>query len=1100
MARERERRGEHARGLSRAHILDLCARFAAYAEAGSTQKDLLAQAGRDAMERFPADAEVHVAVGRMYLLAEELPDAEHALRLAANLAPRDPHALRLLGEVLLRLGDAPAAHTALSSAVANGMNDPWTKTWVARALDYADLLTDLGPEGIARDVRQVLGRPGQGPPDEERRSNVPLSAEPNAASPPKGGVIGKIDQGVYFAGDPRAEPPEMRSRRFRFGPGEIVDLPTPAPGGTRRADPETTEPLAGALAEDSAWGQAPPSSDSMDSMPGSKTEVSAWVPPEIEQLREQQKHAGRRSAPPPVKLESAGGAPSPQIAASELFDEFTDHKRPRASVPQATDDPRREQALAITAEKPRRGPPPLPAEPGRAGPPPLPVERGLSPLERPIGPVITVIGDEPGPMTAPPSALIPMDGGPVTAPPSALISMENGPVTAPPSALIPMDEKGAVSRAPREAAFPPEPPSLQIPSALLVGSSSLEASAPATAANNEAVAPKKAQPSKPPSRLQSVLLRALAALAVVAVLAGGFELYKRNRATKIRAFSAQAATALQAGGPRGVADAEAALASARRIDPKSRALALASVKVRFFAVLDVDAARLPDLVSAIEEASNAGLRSGDLAFAQVARAIASNDGTTAVEMIAHHDEDPDRAADALYQLAAGAAVEAHDPGIAVDRYRAAVQLEPQLISAQVRLVRALALAGQSTAAKEALSVVKERTPDRPELSVLDALIAVFGPARPDPLPTIDTDPDMLPRPLRAIARAFAKSGDEKAIAQATAEADVAPLVVLCGELALRDGHEAQARDAAHRALEQMASYAPAFALAARVALLSGRYEEARQAALRAPPEVASEMLALIAYEAGNLAAMTEAAGARANDPITSVLSAGLSRLRAVEPISPTALASLAKSGKLWADIVAMDAALDAGELDLAQTIATGWGASADKHPVRAARIARLLRYQGKNGLAQAAASSAVPVTAARVEGALAAAEMASARVTAATAMASGRTDEERWVAVFLLAREARDGPARTLMRGLAYPGPDASLQLRTVATLALAELRIPKNPTHQALFTSLEAWTQNPDVARGLGVPRKSPGAAASDAPPKPVLRGRLPRKDDELY
>ena len=360
-----------------------------------------------------------------------------------------------------------------------------------------------------------------------------------------------------------------------------------------------------------------------------------------------------------------------------------------------------------------------------------------------------------------------------------------------------------------------------------------------------------------------------------------------------------------------------------------------------------------------------------------------------------------------------------------------------------------------------------------------------------------TDVDMLPRPLRAAARILAKGNDEQAVAKATAEADIAPILVLCGEAALRGGQEASARDAAQRAIDLAPSYAPAYALIARTALASARFEEARQAALRAPPEVAAEVLSFIAYESGDTQAMVSAAGRHAAGPLTEPIPAGIARLQGAAPLGSSALASLAKSARFWADVVAMDGALDAGDLDLAQTIATAW-AGGDKHPIRASRIARLFRYQGKNGAAQTASTSAAPTLAARVEAALAAAEMASARDAAVATLRAARTPEERWALAFLLAREGRAEAAHAAVNGLTMPGPDTSLLTRRVAGLALAELHT-SNPTHP-MYQSFDPWRRNPDVARSLGIAVPTvvdPSAPPGAAPEKPALKGRIPPKQE---
>jgi len=1132
--RRSDEKGEASGTLSRAQTLDLCARLASYSEADAAPKDLLARAGEEAVARFAEDAEVLAAVGRMYLSGEELGEAERVLRRAVRFAPQDPHALRLLGEVLLRRGEPAAAHAALSSAVACGMNDPWTKTWVARALDYSELLDDLGRDGIARDVRQVLGKPGQGPPDDERRQADLRRSDPPARRYSRKGVLGRMDKGVFFAGDARAEPPDLRAAPSS---NDIVDLPTPAPIEVERSGPDVA--LEAALSQDAAWGTSA-SAPRSEPMPPSDTEISAWIP-DMEAIARERRSAppvAVRGSSPPARADAATErkisppqAGMPRLTAADLYDEFTDHKRPRHAIKAAVD--------AAIAEKARRsGPPPLPEgrssstpvapERSRATPPPLPPFEGDDRPTVPGDPSLLATGrsaalpddwvprpraeeapairvirdDEPGPVTAPPSALIPLEmpASQEIAPSERASVREPPPMTAPPSALL-----------------PPEPPSLQVPTKMLLGGGlrppDKEASARAASAggrspdaaetDKDPSAPAVAAPKKKPrSRLQTIGLRAIAALLLVGVLAGGFELYKRNRSTRVRTFAAQAAIAMHAGGPRGVADAEAALASAKKIDAKNRSVAAAIVRARFFAVVDVDAARLPDLNAAMKDAEAVGVRSADLAFATIASHFVSGDVGGAIDLLSSYDEDPALAGEAIYQLAAGVALEAHDPTSAIDRYRAALKADPELLSAEIRLTRALAFSERGVEANDRLTAMLQKWPGRTELNVLAAIVAVADPTRAS-RPSIDpaTDIDMLPRPLRAAARAIAKPADEQALAKAAAEADIAPIIVFCGEAALRAGNDAAAREAAQHAIEISPSFAPAYALVARVALAAGRFEEARQAALRASPDVASEVLSFIAYEAGDPAAMSAAAGRRAEGLMTEPLSAGLARLRGAAPIPGPTLTLLAKSGRFWADVIAMDGALDVGDLVLAQSIAASWP-GAEKHPVRASRVARLYRYQGKNGAAQTAAASAAPTLAARIESALAAAEMASARDAAVASLNGGRTPEERWTLAFLLAREGRAEAAHAAINGLPLPEAEAPLLQRVAAGLALAELHT-KNPT-LPMYASFAAWQKNPDVARALGLAQPVDPTAPPDGdrppPEKPVLKGKIPRHDEDPY
>jgi hypothetical protein len=60
----------------------------------------------------------------------------------------------------------------------------------------------------------------------------------------------------------------------------------------------------------------------------------------------------------------------------------------------------------------------------------------------------------------------------------------------------------------------------------------------------------------------------------------------------------------------------------------------------------------------------------------------------------------------------------------------------------------------------------------------------------------------------------------------------------------------------------------------------------------------------------------------------------------------------------WSDLVAMDLALDVGELEVAEKIAATWKGSEDK-PLRALRLSRLARYQNKIDAADALSKTAL---------------------------------------------------------------------------------------------------------------------------------------------
>jgi hypothetical protein len=61
----------------------------------------------------------------------------------------------------------------------------------------------------------------------------------------------------------------------------------------------------------------------------------------------------------------------------------------------------------------------------------------------------------------------------------------------------------------------------------------------------------------------------------------------------------------------------------------------------------------------------------------------------------------------------------------------------------------------------------------------------------------------------------------------------------------------------------------------------------------------------------------------------------------------------------WSDLVAMDAALDGGDLATADKIAAVWGKDSEGRALRAVRLARLARYEGRLDAADALSQTAL---------------------------------------------------------------------------------------------------------------------------------------------
>ncbi len=298
----------------------------------------------------------------------------------------------------------------------------------------------------------------------------------------------------------------------------------------------------------------------------------------------------------------------------------------------------------------------------------------------------------------------------------------------------------------------------------------------------------------------------------------------------------------------------------------------------FFAVIDVDPAR----AGAPRRRDGAGrtrgvLRSSQMAFAQIARAMATGDSASASEIIANYDEDPDRAGDALYQLAAGVALEAQDPAAAIERYRAAAKANADVLSTEIRLIRGLAYSGHGAEARQRLAAASQKWPDRAEVTALAALVAAADPRPGDAAslprrPTSTCSRGRSARCARASRRARTRRRSRRRSRRPRSRR--------------RSSSAARSRSAraTTRSAARRRSARSRWPLRARAGLRARRPRRARvralrggrQAALRAP-DVAAEVLAFIAYEAGDLAAMTAAAGRRAEDPRTEPVAAGRAR-------------------------------------------------------------------------------------------------------------------------------------------------------------------------------------------------------------------------------
>jgi hypothetical protein len=150
-----------------------------------------------------------------------------------------------------------------------------------------------------------------------------------------------------------------------------------------------------------------------------------------------------------------------------------------------------------------------------------------------------------------------------------------------------------------------------------------------------------------------------------------------------------------------------------------------------------------------------------------------------------------------------------------------------------------------------------------------------------------------------------------------------------------------------------------------VALLGGRLDEALKATEEldpTSPDVAV-VRAATAYErvdADGVSRALEAVPPEARkQPFLAALDLGPDLLSGKLRLDGAKITVMANDDAPWSDLLAMDAALDDGDLAAADKIAAGWGKDAESRPLRALRLGRLARYEGRLDAADALSQTAI---------------------------------------------------------------------------------------------------------------------------------------------
>ena len=464
----------------------------------------------------------------------------------------------------------------------------------------------------------------------------------------------------------------------------------------------------------------------------------------------------------------------------------------------------------------------------------------------------------------------------------------------------------------------------------------------------------------------------------------------------------------------------------------------------------------------ISRAKEVEVKESDVAFARVASFLFQGDTVGAAALLPKWDDKANK--DAWYELLAGASLARAGDTHAVDRFAAATELDPGLVIAQIHLARATALDGDAAKAMERAKAVKDTLPGRPEGAALVTLAWARDPARSDTAPpdadeTIKNAAD-LPTPLQFIPHAvlairavgahdWATAKDE--VQKGLAVADGPGVAAWLGSIALDTGDEQLARKAALSAVSFSAVYPPARMLAARVALVGARLDEALKATEEletSSPDVAV-VRGAVAYERLDLDGLSRALEAMPESeqklPFLAAVQLAPSVLLGQGAIDPAKLVDMADDAAPWSDLVAMDAALDQGAMDQADSIAAQWKGGEDR-PLRVLRLARLSRYEAH--LDAAEADSAAALSGGTVTPRVLA-ERVFVMVARGRAVDAGPLLAKyplvlgplgTWLSAYAVASQGKIEEAKARTSTLDVPATGAPLTARVIAATALAAM------------------------------------------------------------
>ena len=754
----------------------------------STREELIREVGTSAETWHAEDGNVMLAVGRMYLDAGSLAEAQAALVAAGKANGRDAKPFRYLGEVLLRRGDALRAEKVLARALQFEPNDGEARLWHDRSVVYSALQKRIGIEAVAGEVRRTMPKQNSIPPptlqplshkpfgNEELtkpRTQNPLtnlaSSDDDALPRFDSEEALRVSEADLVEGSaPRLSPAATAARATTLGigpPGPKLPSGSPTARGASRPNPLASRALAASK------------------LPGPSKPVARVAPAASAQ---------------PATSPRAPARPVTQ-ASAERFDEVITTITPAPFVPPSWAEP-----PATAARPPLR----------RPSAPPAPSVVAQTPAARVSNASAETVQAPSFPPPPPVPAPVPFAAAPAA--PARPASLRPSPSNPPPAPFY------ADSGSPEAA--------LVLEHLSRVGVYEPGGGAP----------PAWEKPAKQRTRGTWTIA---VAIVLVAAAGGGSYAYSlkihAERAAHAAALNAEVKKLLETGVLSDLRLTDQKLNESFELDSLSKPAARLWLQNRvLYEVLTGEEVRGID--SAMQRGQTVSLPEKDTAFGRIASFMSEGDLAGGAAILPRWDTASGK--DPYYQLAAGAVLERAGDLRAVERYELASQLDPEFIPPRMFLARLLLLEFGGERAKPTLDALRKKLGDAPITRALSALAWVVDSDRPDAPPDEAKlqpgDAEKLPAPLSGVpamveAVQAMRAGDlpkvSHAIDSAVASAMTPSLATGLGFLAIEAGDEQLARKAALRALQFAAVYPRARTLAARVALLGGRLEEAQKA-------------------------------------------------------------------------------------------------------------------------------------------------------------------------------------------------------------------------------------------------------------------------------